>query len=490
MAKKLTSVVGIDIGSHTIKVAELRSKGRTPEVSALGMIATPEGAVDHTGVYNSDAVGDALKELLGQAGVTCGQAMVSIAGQASVLVRTLEVPRMNATELKEHMQWEISRNIPFAESNVVSDFKALSDEDPNSPNMDVVMAIAPQSAIDTLVASVKRGGRSAVGIDVEPLALARSLQVSYEEEFENLVVCVVDMGAKTTSINIYRSGKLLMPRQIPIGGENFTKAIADNLGISMEEAETLKTEKGVIPQSAIESAKAGGFEPTFGLPPAVSAPTGETQEFTPYNPFSDEPLPVMPTAFPEPETASEAPAYEPQAPGQFESEHVTEAPPFADETPHVPEAAPMVHEEEHAPIDFTPPAHEEPNFTSEPNPFEMVESPPAMSNAPVPVDNPEEARVFNAFASILEEFMAEVRRSIDYFRSKGGEVNRILLGGGGTKIRGLSEYVSASMSMECDQYDPFQHLTVSEKRVAPGFVDEHKQEFAVAIGTGLHIFFD
>jgi len=45
-------------------------------------------------------------------------------------------------------------------------------------------------------------------------------------------------GHKTTSINIYRNGKLLMPRQIPIGGEMFTRAIADGLGISMAEAET------------------------------------------------------------------------------------------------------------------------------------------------------------------------------------------------------------------------------------------------------------
>ncbi len=445
MAKKLTSVVGIDIGSQKIKVVELRSKGREPEVSALGMIDTPEGAVDHTGVYNSDAVGDALKQLLSQAGVTVGQALVSIAGQASVLVRTLEVPRMNATELKEHMQWEINRNIPFAESNVVSDFKALSDEDPNSPNMDVVMAIAPQSAIDTLIASVKRAGRTAVGIDVEPLAVARSLQVSYAEEFENMVVCVVDMGNKTTSINIYKSGKLLMPRQIPIGGENFTKSISDHLGIGMEEAERLKVEKARIPQSSIESAKSGGFAPTFGLPPQP-APIGTTQEFTPYNPFSDEPLPVASPNAPEP-------------------------------------LAP--------PADFEPAASEPFAIAPESSPFDLADVPAAPSPMPsANSDDPDSVRTFNAFSSVLEEFVAEVRRSIDYFRSRGGEVNRILLCGGGTELRGLTEYLGASISLECDAYNPFQHLTVNERKIAPGFVEEHKQEFAVAVGTGLHIFFD
>src|SRR5437868_15042606 len=174
MAKKLSSVLGVDIGSRKIKVAELRAQGREPMISALGMIDTPEGAVDHTGVYNAEAVGIALKQAITQSGASVSHVVVSIAGQSSVLVRTLEVPRMNPTELKEHMQWEINRNIPFAESTVVSDFKPLQDTDPNSPNMDVVMAISPQSAIDTIMACVKKAGKNLAAIDVEPMALARS----------------------------------------------------------------------------------------------------------------------------------------------------------------------------------------------------------------------------------------------------------------------------------------------------------------------------
>ena len=156
MAKKLSSVLGVDIGSQSIKICEIRSQGKEPVVTALGIIDTPEGAVDHTGVYNSDAVGSALKQVLSQSGASVGQVVVSIAGQASVLVRTLEVPKMNPAELKEHMQWEINRNIPFAESTIVSDFRPLGGDDPNSPNMDVVMAISPQSAIDTIMACVKK----------------------------------------------------------------------------------------------------------------------------------------------------------------------------------------------------------------------------------------------------------------------------------------------------------------------------------------------
>ena len=411
MAKKLNSVLGVDIGSRKIKIAEVRSQGKDAVVSALGMIDTPEGAVDHTGVYNSDAVGAALKQVLNEAGATVSHAVVSIAGQASVLVRTLEVPRMNPTELKEHMQWEINRNIPFAESNVVSDYQPLADEDPSSQNMDVVMAISPQSAIDTMIACVKKSGRQVAAIDVEPLSLARSLKMSYDGDIQGQTVCMVDIGHKTTSINIFRDGKLLMPRQVPIGGEMFTKAIADNMGLGLEEAETLKREQADIPLSA-----ASGLTPSNPF-----APTGATQEFTPYNPFADEPTPAM--TEPEP----------------------------------VPSAEPL---EPATPIDATP----------------------------VPAEG-QASPLFNSFVPVLEEFVAEVRRSIDYFRSRGGDVNMIVLCGGGAKLRGLPQFLSSSLGIACDTYDPLRRLNLNVRKVAPAFVDEHRQEFAVAVGNGLHVFF-
>lgn len=389
MAKKLNSVLGVDIGSRKIKIAEVRNQGREAVVSALGMIDTPEGSVDHTGVYNSDAVGAALKQVIGESGASVSHAVVSIAGQASVLVRTLEVPKMNPAELKEHMQWEINRNIPFSESTVVSDFRPLGDDDPNSQNMDVVMAISPQSAVDTVIACVKKAGRQTAAIDVEPLGLARSLKISHEDEYADQTVCVVDVGHKTTSINIYKGSKLLMPRQVPIGGEMFTKAIADAQGVSMEEAERLK----------VEEADLGSLSPGGGA----------TQAFTPYNPFSDD--------------------------GG---------------------AAPV----------------------------------PADDAASAPAPVPSGSGVASSMAGVLDEFVAEIRRSLDYFRSRGGDVSRLTLCGGGGKLRGLASFLEANVGVPCDNYDPLRRLNLNAKKIAPGFVDDHRSEFAVAVGNGLHILFD
>lgn len=442
MARKLTSVLGIDIGSSKIKVCEIKTQGREPVVTALGIVDTPEGAVDHTGIFNPDAVGEALKKAIADAGATSPFAVVTLAGQASVLVRTLEVPKMNPTELKDHMQWEINRNIPFAESTIVSDFKPLGGEDPNSPNMDVVMAIAPQSAVDTVIQATKKAGKNTEAIDVEPLSLARSFTTNYEDIAANRTVCMVEIGHKTTSINIYHGSKLLMPRQVPMGGELFTRAIADSLGVGLAEAEQIKRESLIIPDDAADRLAAPNPFDMGGY----GAVSDQTQDFSQFNPFADD---VAPYSAPQPET--DALGYAPVAPLDADPADFTQA-------------APAV------------PA--EPDYAPQPEPS---------INAPAPVaDEP----AFAAVLPVLEEFLSEVRRSIDYFRSRGGDVDAIYLTGGGSKIKGLTTFLGRSLGVECDYYDPLRRLNSNMRKVAPTFVDEHRDEFAIAIGNGLHIFFD
>jgi type IV pilus assembly protein PilM len=443
MAKKLSSVLGVDIGSQMIKVCEIRTQGRDPVVTALGIVPTPEGAVDHTGVYNSDAVGAALKTAISNAGASTNAVVVSIAGQSSVLVRTLEVPKMNDAELKEHMQWEINRNIPFAESTVVSDFKPLGGDDPNSPNMDVVMAIAPQSAIDTMIACVKKAGRQTAAIDVEPLSVARSIKMSYDDELGEKTVCLVDIGHTTTSINIYRGQKLLMPRQVPLGGEMVTRAIADALTIPYDEAEKLKREKCEVPETA-------------GMIGAANPFDASTQGFAPFNPFADD----------------MGGAYAPQEPTM--GGYAPDADPYA--APADPYAAPA-----------DPYAQPE-----EADPYAAPAEPdPAVDTTPVSTGlDPEAEKLYVAIAPILEEFVAEIRRSVEYYMSQGGQVDMIEVCGGGSKLKGFVPFLGRAIGVACDAYDPLRRLNVNVRKVPGQFLDEHRHEFAVAVGNGLHIFFD
>ncbi|MBI1331967.1 MAG: type IV pilus assembly protein PilM [Armatimonadetes bacterium] len=449
MASKLSSVLGIDIGSQSIKVCEVKASGGSATVTAVGVVPTPEGAVDYSGVYNSEAVGNALKQIISQVGASSSSAVVTIAGQHSVLVRVIDVPRMDPDkELKSHMEWEINKNIPFAETTIMSDYKVLPSADPNSANMEVVMAMAPQSAIDTILDCIKRSGKKPVAIDVEPLGIARSVAASYPEFANESGVVVVDIGHSTTCINVYERNNLVLPRPVPGGGEMVTKAIADAMQTGVQEAETYKCTSFSVPDSAtsggggMDPFSVGGatqaFDAGFGGTYQAGAPMADTGATTgmPAQPDLDiDPVTGLPVT-------GASPAYTND--------------PFA--------------------VADTP---------SAPNPNETV----AMSSAPV-VQQPAGDHVFSAVQGILDDLVAELRRSIDYYNGRGGTVSRIVLCGGGSKLKGLSGFIQRSLNVQCEVYDPLKNLGLAPKKVGIDYINEYREQLAVAVGNGLHIMFD
>lgn len=447
MASKLSSVLGIDIGSHSIKVCEVKASGGSATVSAVGVTPTPEGAVDYSGVYNSEAVGNALKQIISQVGASASAAVVTIAGQHSVLVRVVEVPRMDPDkELKSHMEWEINKNIPFAETTIMSDYKVLPSADPNSANMDVVMAMAPQSAIDTIVDCIKRSGRKPVAIDVEPLGLARSVAASYPEFANENGVVLVDIGHSTTSINVYERNNLVLPRPVPGGGEMVTRAIADAMQTGVQEAEDYKCTTFVVPDSATSGG--GSFDPF--------AVGGMTQAFDPGFGATYQAGEVNAT------TSMDA---QPQAELDID------------------------------PVTGLPVSSSSSSYTNDP--FAVGDTPapeptvsmPA-SEMPVVHSGGASDHVFSAVQGILDDLVAELRRSIDYYNGRGGTVSRIVLCGGGSKLKGLSGYVQRSLDVKCEVYDPLRNLGLAPKKVGMDYVNEYREQLAVAVGNGLHIMFD
>ena len=444
MASKLSSVLGIDIGSHSIKVCEVKASGGSATVSAVGVIATPEGAVDYSGVYNSEAVGAALKQIMAQVGVSSSAAVVTIAGQHAVLVRVVEVPRMDPDkELKSHMEWEINKNIPFAETNIMSDYKVLPSADPNSANMDVVMAMAPMTAIEAVMDCVKRAGKKAVAIDVAPLSVARSMAISNPDFAKENGIIMVDIGHSTTSINVYEHNNLVLPRPVPGGGEMVTRAIADAMQTGVSEAETYKLHSFEVPANATTGGSS--FDP-FSV-------TGATQSMdAPY-----------------------------QAGG-----------------PDMNATAAMDAMPELDPVTGMPVEPDGGNQTYTNDPFAAAGSTPtpapanetmAMAAAPVANTVPSD-QVFSAVQGILDDLVAELRRSIDYYNGRGGTVSRIVLCGGGSKLKGLTAYLQRSLDIKCENYDPMKNLGFSSKKVGMDYVNEYREQLTIAVGNGLHILFD
>src|SRR5690606_36698059 len=174
-----------------------------------------------------------------------------------LVVRVIEVPKMSDGELLDNMKMDADRYIPFPPSEVEMDFKALRElpSDPDSPNMEVLLAAAQREIIDLHVQVLQDAKLDPRAIDVEPLATARALTHplttkttapgestpganGLEEEVDyNDVSAILNIGAGGTEISILRGDILVFTRTVPTGGNAMTQALVDTLGLAWSDAD-------------------------------------------------------------------------------------------------------------------------------------------------------------------------------------------------------------------------------------------------------------
>ena len=160
-------LIGIDIGTQQIKIAELRPGKTGLTVSALALGPTPLGIIQNSMITDPAAMGAALKQLMREGGITVKRAVGCITGQQAVVIRIIEVPRMTDAELKETMKWEVERHVPFAPSETQLDYQPLTPRTPEAaagPNMEVLLAVAQKDAVSNYLDVLFAAGLDPVAI--------------------------------------------------------------------------------------------------------------------------------------------------------------------------------------------------------------------------------------------------------------------------------------------------------------------------------------
>jgi len=439
--------VGLDIGTYAIKAVEVKGFRNGLTVTAQGIAPTPPGTIQNGIVSDPKALGAAIKGLLQKSGIKAKKAISAAAGADGVVVRVIEVAPMSPSELREMMKWEVERHIPFSANDIEMSYQAIDPEaavaDPNNPTMEVLLAVARREMIGLHLNTIEAAGLTPVAIDIEPLAVGRTLLDLDKKGLANKNVVIVNVGASITDVGVYKNGILRFPRTIPIAGENFTRAIADQLGITMEAAEEEKRQDAVV---LMEMLGSGSGSPGIDTGPAEPSPFDFDFE----------------TAPPSSGAAFDLPGTEP-APASA----VAEDPLAGGAT-------------------FDPYG----NVTATP----QAGTPPTPPPPPVPTSSgghdPNDPRyrrrreIFDALLPVLGEFSMEIRRSIDYFRSRypTDTVDQILLCGGSARIGNLDQYVQYEMGIPTMVADPFANVTTSSKQMSGQRLSEVAPAFTVALG--------
>ena len=242
-----SSVGGLDVGGNTIKIAQVgRTSGGQYQLEKIAVGPTPAMAVKDGAVVDARMLGDAIKQLYAAQRFKMQKVDGVVAGQ-SVVIRPISMTTMTPRELRNAIRFEAERYLPYSVNDAQIDGIPLpSSGEGDGKTMEVLLVAAPREMIRNAQEVIKQAGIHPHAIDLEPMALVRALKVNTEQRLFDQTIALINLGASSSSINIFKAGILRHNRTITVAGNSFTKAIGQALNLSFEEAEKLKKEKGVI----------------------------------------------------------------------------------------------------------------------------------------------------------------------------------------------------------------------------------------------------
>jgi len=242
-------LVGLDIGTSSIKLVEVEATKKKITLTSFGFIPTPPGSITAGEINNPEALSEAIRKLVAQSKTKRRKACTSIWGTA-VITKKISIPRIERNVLSEQLKWEAEQYIPFDINEINLEYHVLDEVRASPDQMNVLLVAAKRDFVMRYAEVVEAAGLECSVVDVSGFALANCFEVNYGKT-PNQTLALLNIGAGMTNFVILENGEATFSRDIPVGGITYTNDIQKVMGVSLEEAESLKISAGTgqpVPQ--------------------------------------------------------------------------------------------------------------------------------------------------------------------------------------------------------------------------------------------------
>jgi len=237
------SCLGIDIGSSSIKIVEIKKEGGKIKLLTYGFSEN----LDDLDRADPKKIAAIINKICREANTGSRQA-VSALPTFSVFSSIINLSGVNKKDLSSAINWEAKKVIPLPLEEMILDWKKIDSLDQAGPKggIKILLTGAPRTLVKKYIEIFKSAQINLLSLETETFALIRSLLGG-----DKATVMIVEIGAKTTSFNVVDQNIPILNRSIDIGGWTISKALSSNLNIGLERAEQFKYDLGI---SSLESA--------------------------------------------------------------------------------------------------------------------------------------------------------------------------------------------------------------------------------------------
>ena len=206
-------------------------------IDNFAFIQSPQAALSNGEITDPMLVAESIKSIFKEKGFKNKQTCVGLSGTA-VIVKKISMPEVERKNILEQVRYEAAQYLPFDISQVTIDYHRLAFKSGSPENMDLLIVAAQNEFILNYLQSVQQAGLKCAILDVNSLALANIFELNYGKTSEP--VAVFNFGSTLTNFLVLFQGEVIFSRDIPVGGFHFTNEICKNMGVTFDEAESLK----------------------------------------------------------------------------------------------------------------------------------------------------------------------------------------------------------------------------------------------------------
>lgn len=230
-------LVGIDVGSRYIKLAEIDYSPKGSKLLNLAIAPTPEGAFMGAELNQPELIGSAIAGLISAEKVKNDKVAFGLYG-TSVMVKKITMPKIDKKVLAQQIRWEAEQYIPFDLNQIVLAHH-INERSIQPDTINVLIIAAQNTTVAQNQQIARAAGLKLEVLDLASFALANCFELGHGTQL-GMNHMLVHVGAFTTHVVIVSNGEIEFVRDISLGSHSCTLEIHKEMGLSIDEAEALK----------------------------------------------------------------------------------------------------------------------------------------------------------------------------------------------------------------------------------------------------------
>lgn len=275
----MAETVGLDIGSHSIKLVGLKRTPKGPFLTCFGMRNIPQG-IDKEDLVS---ISEVLKGLIEEMDLKTRKVRLTVSG-SGIQIRRVTLPSIPKKEINKALAWEIKDHLPFPVETARVQFHILGEfNEEGIKKLDLLAVACPDELINRTLSILNLAGLEPEHLDVGAFALWNTL-IAWDRLKIGETVALIDLGSEKMSLHLFKDEILQFSREMTPAGDELTRAIADgipfekDLALLHEKAERIKEALGISPGPHEETGKGESIDLskiTFLMRPVLEKWAGE-----------------------------------------------------------------------------------------------------------------------------------------------------------------------------------------------------------------------